>query len=115
MKHTAHTSDLDGSVKIIGREWRSELCFAGHPFIHIAFGLGEDRKRLTARGLIAVGQYAQGFISIGQFCVGVLTISQFSLSLFSLSQFTIAAFGLAQFGAFIDGVAQYCLRLVDFL
>lgn len=115
MKYTTHTSELNGSVEVIGREWRSELSFAGHPLIHVAFGRGEDRKRLTARGLIAVGQNAQGFISIGQFCVGVVAISQFSVSLLSLSQFTIAAFGLAQFGGFIDGVAQFCFRLVDFL
>ena len=113
MKTILHPAEFVPAQVIRGREWRSDTTILGLPLLHIAYGRDGLGRRLTARGLIAIGQYAVGGICISQFGRGVVCLSQFSLAVVSVSQFGLSALGLAQFGIFYDGLAQFALRLRD--
>lgn len=115
-----HT-EMPAAPRQIGYEWRTSATLFGLPLIHIAWGRDANKKRLTARGIIAIGQYATGgfviaqfgagIICITQFGIGVIAISQFALGLAVISQIGAAVFGIFQFGACFDGLGQGLLKL----
>jgi hypothetical protein len=73
-------------------EFKSHLAFGTLPLVHYTYGkCPETGKRITARGVFAVGRFARGMIAVGQVSMGLVAIGQLSLGLiFCLSQ---AAFG----------------------
>ncbi len=108
-----------------GYEWRTTATLFGLPLIHIAWGRDANRKRLTARGIIAIGQYATGGLVIAQFGAGIICISQFGVGVLALSQFAVglavitqigaAAVGIFQFGACFDGIGQGLFKLKELI
>jgi hypothetical protein len=120
-----HLPDTPPKPRPCGYEWRTESVLFGLPVIHVAVGRNKEGRRLVAKGIIGIGQYAMGFICISQFGVGGLCISQFGLGLFavaqfsialaSVSQFAVAVYTLAQIGISFDGVGQLLLRVKDLL
>ena len=73
-------------------EYRSHRTWGTLPLVHYTYGkCPETGKRITARGVVAVGRFAHGIIAIGQVSMGVVAIGQLSLGvLLCVSQ---AAFG----------------------
>jgi len=62
------------------------------PFYHRTRGRSpETGKPVTARGVIAIGQFARGIIAIGQSARGVVAIGQFAIGVVAVGQ---VAFGL---------------------
>ena len=79
-------------------EFTSHRRWLGLPMVHYTFGkCPETGKRITARGVIAVGRIARGFIAIGQVAIGLLAIGQFSVGfVLGFGQFTIGWIALGQ-------------------
>jgi hypothetical protein len=73
-------------------EYKSHRKWGTLPLVHYTYGkCPETGKRITARGVIAVGRFAHGIIAIGQVSMGVIAVGQLSLGvLLCVSQ---AAFG----------------------
>ena len=73
-------------------EYRSHRTWGTLPLVHYTYGkCPETGKRITVRGVVAVGRFAHGIIAIGQVSMGVVAIGQLSLGvLLCVSQ---AAFG----------------------
>jgi len=73
-------------------EYKSKRMWGNLPLVHYTYGrCPETGKRITARGVIAVGRFAHGIVAIGQVSMGVIAIGQLSLGvLFCAAQ---AAFG----------------------
>lgn len=122
---TTHVPDQPPKPQACGYEWRTQSSLCGLPLIHVAWGRGKEGRKLVAKGVIGIGQYALGIISISQFglgviCIsqfgiGVLAIAQFSISLASVSQFAVAAWTIAQSGISYDGVGQHLLRIKELI
>lgn len=76
----------------------------GMPLIHFTRGRSpETGKRVTARGIIAVGRFAVGVIAMGQVALGLVAIGQLAVGvLFGLGQ---ASMGLAAIGQLAVGGA----------
>jgi hypothetical protein len=103
-----------------GFEWKSSRTVLGYPLVHIALGRDSRGKRLVAKGVIAIGQFAIGLITVAQFGVGLLFgfgqfifgctvvaqfagglllgIGQFATGYAAIGQFVLAYYGLAQLG-----------------
>jgi hypothetical protein len=73
-------------------EFKSRRKWGSLPLVHYTYGVcPETGKRITARGVIAIGRFAHGMIAIGQVSLGIVAIGQLSLGiLFCAAQ---AAFG----------------------
>ncbi|HEX4414052.1 MAG TPA: hypothetical protein VH107_10525 [Lacipirellulaceae bacterium] len=73
-------------------EYRTRRMLGTLPLVHYTFGrCPETGKRITARGVIAVGRFAHGMIAIGQLSLGLIAIGQLSFGVvFCMAQ---AAFG----------------------
>jgi len=73
-------------------EYKTHQKWGTLPLVHYTFGIcPETGKRITARGVIAVGRFAHGMIAIGQLSLGLIAIGQLSFGvLLCISQ---AAFG----------------------
>ena len=122
---TTHIPDMPPKPLRCGYEWRTESCLFGLPLVHVAWGRDKDGRRLVAKGIIGIGQYALGVICISQFgfgglCIsqfgiGLLAVAQFSIALASISQFAVAVYTLAQSGISFDGAGQLLLRTKDLL
>ncbi len=118
------------------REYKSHLEVLGRPFICIAWGMDPaTEKMVTARGFIAVGQFASGMIAIGQFVNGGVSIGQFAsgrvaaigqfvaapfalgqcaIGLAVISQFAAAGWGICQLGITVfGGIGQSLLNLLN--
>lgn len=69
-------------------EFKSHQIFLGLPLLHYTRGIcPETDKRMTAKGIVAIGRIAAGFVAIGQAAFGVIAIGQLALSvLFGLGQ-----------------------------
>ncbi|OHB59414.1 MAG: hypothetical protein A2173_11850 [Planctomycetes bacterium RBG_13_44_8b] len=80
------------------REFKSHLKIGSLPLIHITVGINpQTGKRLSARGIIAIGRKAVGIIAIGQFALGVISIGQVSFGAIAIGQLAIAlTFALGQ-------------------
>lgn len=74
-------------------EYKSRATVGRIPLIHINIGLGA----YSAKGIIAIGNFACGVISIGGISVGILSIGLLCIG--------IIALGLIAFGAFAAGAA----------
>ena len=85
------------------------LPWLGFPLIHYTYGRSpETGRRVTAKGVIAVGRIACGIIAIGQVSIGLLAIGQLAIGfLFGLGQLSIglAAIGQAAIGVYF-GLGQ---------
>jgi len=93
-----------------GYEWKTKTQILGLPLIHIAIGRDKQTgKLLTAKGIIAIGQFGIGLITIAQFGVGLLFgLGQFVAGFISISQFALAYyFGLGQFATGITAIGQF--------
>ncbi len=89
-------------------EFRSHSEFMGLPLVHIALGIcPETGRRITAKGVLAVGRKALGVIAVGQVsagllafgqaCVGILAVGQASAGFIAVGQAAVAYhFGLGQ-------------------
>jgi hypothetical protein len=94
-----------------GFEYKSKTILFGLPLLHISFKYRPNWLPVPAKGIIAIGQFAQGFISIGQFGLGVINISQIGAGIVSISQITVAAYAVAQAALACSGIAQEGLFL----
>src|ERR1700694_1831188 len=125
MNAITHIPDEAPKPRPCGYEWRTESTLYGLPLIHVAWGRNKEGRKLVAKGIIGIGQYALGVISISQFGLGAICISQFGIGLFavaqfsiavaSVSQFTVAVYTIAQIGISFDGVGQELLRIKQVL
>lgn len=96
--HCGAPRPADAAWTGTGFEWKSQRTYLGYPLVHIAVGKDQRGKRLVAKGIIAIGQFAVGLITVAQVGVGLL---------FGLGQFVCGLTVLAQFaGAVILGVGQ---------
>ena len=85
-------------------EFKSHLTWGKLPLVHYTYGVcPETGKRITARGVIAIGRFARGMIAIGQVSLGLIAIGQFSFGLI---------FCLAQFGAGACCVGQAAIGVL---
>ncbi len=91
-------------------EYKSKRMWGTLPLVHYTFGrCPETGKRITARGVIAVGKFAHGMIAIGQLSMGLVAIGQLSFGVvFCMAQ---AAFGPVAIGqaaiGLILGIGQF--------
>jgi len=125
MTAITHVPDTLAKPRPCGYEWRTESSLFGLPFVHVACGKDKEGRKLVAKGIIGIGQYAMGFVCISQFGLGGLCISQFGIGLFAVAQFSIAlaslsqcavaVYTVAQIGISYDGVGQVLLRIKDLL
>ena len=125
MTAITHIPDTPPKPRPCGYEWRTESSLFGLPLVHVAWGRNKEGRKLVAKGILGIGQYAMGFICISQFglgglCIsqfgiGLLAVAQFSIALASVSQFAVAVYTIAQIGISFDGVGQLVLRIKDLL
>jgi hypothetical protein len=79
-------------------EFKSRSSWGGMPLLHYTYGIcPETGKRVTARGVVAIGRFARGFIAIGQVCIGLIAIGQLAIGLvFGLGQAATDAICIGQ-------------------
>src|SRR3954468_16021080 len=86
-------------------EYRTHRTWGNLPLVHYTYGrCPETGKRITARGVIAVGRFAHGMIAIGQVSMGLIAIGQLSLGV-------LFCFAQAAFGACCIGQAAFGMLL----
>jgi hypothetical protein len=79
-------------------EFKSRAEFAGMPLFHYTYGIcPETGRRVTARGVVAVGRFARGILAIGHVAFGIIAVGQASVGLvFGVGQATAGIFCLGQ-------------------
>lgn len=79
-------------------EFTSHGRLFGVPLLHFTRGVSpETRKRVVARGVIAVGRVAVGMVAIGQAAFGMVAIGQLAIGILGgLGQGTTGVFALGQ-------------------
>ena len=79
-------------------EFTSHGFIGSLPLLHYTYGLcPETGKRITARGVVAIGRFARGFVAIGHVSMGLIAIGQVSLGLvLGIGQATAGALCLGQ-------------------
>lgn len=91
-------------------EYRSNAEWRGMPLVHITKGRSpETGRRVTAKGIIAIGRFAVGVIAIGQVSVGMIAIGQLAIgAIFGFGQLATgaAAIGQAAIGI-LFGLGQF--------
>jgi hypothetical protein len=103
-------------------EYTAHAGFMGLPLLHYTYGkCPETGRRVTARGvvaigrravgIVAVGQLAVGFLAFGQLVIGVLVgLGQASTGLLAVGQLALAAaIGLGQFATGYISVGQLAI------
>ena len=99
-----------------GFEYKSAIKIAGLPLVHISFKYVPGRGPVSARGIIAIGQFAIGIVTISQFGIGVVSVSQFTIAGFALAQFAVAYSLIAQMGLFLgQGRGQLVRNVLDLI
>ena len=96
-------------------EFKSHVSFGTLPLVHYTYGkCPETGKRITARGVIAVGRFARGMIAIGQVSMGLIAVGQLSLGLiFCVSQAAFGAICIGQLAAgLLFGLGQFATGYV---
>ncbi|NOY82070.1 MAG: hypothetical protein GXP31_13825 [Kiritimatiellaeota bacterium] len=90
-------------------EFRSRARLGPWPLVHITRGrCPSTGRRITARGVIAVGRIAAGGVAFGQVAVGLVAFGQLSFGLVAVGQAAFAAgFALGQLGVAPATVAQF--------
>ncbi len=81
-------------------EYRSHGRLFGLPLVHYTSGISpETGRRITARGILAIGRVAVGVIAVGQAAVGILALGQLAIGLiFALGQGAIGSTAVGQLG-----------------
>ena len=103
----------DGNVF---EEFKSHNEVSGIPVLHYTRGICPDSgKRITARGVIAIGRVAIGLFAIGQLSIGLLAIGQLGLGvLFGLGQATTGLIAMGQLAVgVILGIGQFATGFVS--
>jgi hypothetical protein len=91
-------------------EFKTHLRWGNLPLVHYTYGIcPETGKRITARGVIAIGRLARGMIAIGQASIGLVAIGQASIGLvLGIGQATLGACCLGQLAlGVIFGAGQF--------
>ncbi len=91
-----------------GMEWKSKTTIMGWPLVHIAIGRSRETGRLlTAKGIIAIGQFGLGLITIAQFGLGIVGLGQFIGGIMTVGQFALGLyFAAGQVACGITAVGQ---------
>jgi len=95
-----------------GYEYKSEAEIFGWPVIHVAFGKdAETGKIITAKGIIAIGQFGVGLFTIAQIGVGLIFgFGQCVAGIVAVGQFALGLyFGLGQFATGLTAIGQFAL------
>lgn len=100
-------------------EFVSHRRFFGLPLVHYTYGIcPETGRRITAKGVIAVGRKAIGLIAIGQAALGIvafgqaaggvlLGLGQASCGILSVGQLAVGwLFGLGQIATGVTAIGQ---------
>ncbi len=103
-------------------EFKSHTTWRGLPFFHYTYGIcPETGKRVTAKGVIAVGRFAMGILAVGHASFGLIAIGQLGLGvilglgqastgLFAVGQLAIGiVFGLGQLVTGYTAIGQLAL------
>ena len=99
-----------------GFEYKSEAAFFGLPLVHMSFKYRPNRIPVTAKGIIAIGQFACGVVTISQFGIGIISISQFTIAAYALAQFAAAYSLIAQIGIYIhEGHGQIVKSVTELI
>lgn len=79
-------------------EFRSHNTLFGLPWLHITWGLSpETMRRVTAKGVIAIGRFAYGVLAIGQVSGGIFAVGHLGIGLlFGLGQATSGLIAIGQ-------------------
>jgi len=79
-------------------EFKTHMTWGNVPLLHYTYGIcPETGKRITARGVIAVGRFAHGLVALGQVSLGLIALGQFSFGLiFCFAQFGAGAISIGQ-------------------
>jgi len=95
-------------------EYRSRARLGSWPVVHITRGkCPTTGRRITARGLIAIGRLAVGGIALGHASCGIVALGQLSVGVVALGQAAFAAgFALGQLGIAPVAVAQFGAGIV---
>ncbi|HUB27778.1 MAG TPA: hypothetical protein VL992_20310 [Tepidisphaeraceae bacterium] len=67
-----------------GKRYRSKATFCGLPVVDIAIGPFDAEIRGRARGVIAIGDFANGWLAIGGVARGIVAIGGVAVGLFSV-------------------------------
>ena len=97
-----------GADQKVFEEFVSHARILGLPLLHYTKGrCPETGKRITAKGIVAIGRFAIGFLAIGQVSAGLIAIGQLGLGLlFGIGQATSGVITIGQLaigGAFAVG------------
>jgi transcriptional regulator with XRE-family HTH domain len=92
-------------------EYKSKRSLFGMPLVHINYGHGFYK----ARGVVAIGNFAEGIISIGFIAAGLVSVGLISAGLLSLGilsaaalfAFGVVAVGCVSFGSFSVGILAF--------
>lgn len=68
-------------------EYKSATTVCGVPLVHVNIGAGKYK----AKGIIAIGNFAQGIVALGLVSVGLVSIGLISLGLIAVSLFALGA------------------------
>jgi hypothetical protein len=101
-------------------EFTSHARVLGLPLVHYTRGIcPETGKRVTAKGIIAIGRFAMGVVAIGHVSMGFIAIGQLALGVIlglgqattgvlAIGQLAVAAgFGLGQFTTGYVAIGQF--------
>jgi hypothetical protein len=94
-----------------GYEYKSKATLLGLPLVHIAFGRDKNGKLRTARGILAIGQFARGVVTIAQFGYGVICIAQFGVGILGVGQVILALAAIGQFPIALYAIGQIPVAL----
>lgn len=103
-------------------EFRSHTVIGGLPLFHYTYGIcPETGKRITAKGIIAVGRFAAGMLAIGHVSFGLIALGQLGIGLlvglgqaatgvYAIGQLAVGlAFGLGQVATGYTAIGQFGL------
>ncbi len=104
------TNGMGGDTSIIPRQHCS-ACLCSH-----LIQVQTYKNTCSAKGIIAIGQFAFGIFTLSQFGIGVVSISQFTIAGFALAQFAFAYSLIAQMGIYIhEGHGQIVRSLNELI
>jgi hypothetical protein len=90
-------------------EFTSHCRWADLPLMHYTYGrCPETGKRVTARGVLAVGRFARGIVAVGQITIGLVAVGQLAIGLlFGLGMAATGAISVGQIAvSMLLGVGQ---------
>jgi hypothetical protein len=96
-------------------EFKTRSSWGGMPLLHYTYGIcPETGKRITARGVVAVGRFARGFVAVGQVSIGLIAFGQLAIGLiFGVGQAATGAIAIGQLAlSMIFAAGQICLGKV---